>query len=103
MNAQEIMEELKPMLCGMLTNAYRDGYLQGMDEMRKELSPDKDLISMREAVKIYGRPWVQRNIDCKRIDVHRSGMGINAKMWLSKAQMRLVRQNEQIYEIIKTY
>jgi hypothetical protein len=103
MNAQEIIEELKPMLCGMLTNAYRDGYLQGMDEMRKELSPDKDLISMREAVKIYGRPWLQRNIDCHRIDVHRSGTGTNAKMWLSKAQMRLVWQNERNYEIIKKY
>ena len=103
MNAQEIIEELKPMLCGMLTNAYRDGYLQGMAEMQKMQAPDKDLISMREAVKIYGRPWLQRNIDCHRIDVHRSGTGANAKMWLSKAQMRLVWQNERNYEIIKKY
>jgi hypothetical protein len=35
--------------------------------------------------------------------VHRSGTGTNAKMWLSKAQMRLVWQNERNYEIIKKY
>lgn len=83
-------------LYNIVMNAFAAGRAAG----KAEESPDKDTISMRRAIAIFGKGWLDRKIAEGKIHVHRSSFAANAKMHLSLAECRCEKYAETITEIV---
>lgn len=101
MTTNEIIEALKPTLKSLISNAYRDGMLEGASIIEKEYGGDE--LSERRAIMLYGEPWLKRNIEAGRVTYRRPGDGKNAKKIFSKAQLRIVKAMEEDAYITKKY
>lgn len=65
----------------------------------KMTSPDNDIISKREAEKRYGRAYIERLIEDKRVSVHRQSNASNAKFYLSVAEIQQVQAEDSICKL----
>lgn len=81
-------------------NIVKNAFSAGREFGKAESEPDKDVVSMRRAIAMFGRAWLERKIADGKIHVHRSSFATNAKMHLSLAECRCEKHAETITEIV---
>lgn len=83
-------------LHALVSNAFAAGY----EKACADRDPQGDSVSMRRAIAVFGKAWVERNLADGRIHAHRSSDAPNAKFYLSMAEMRILKNKEKICYII---
>lgn len=83
-----------------LYNLVKNAFAAGLATGRAEANPEKDVISMKDASKIYGRKWLEDKMIEGKIFAHRSSDASNARYYLSHAEIKCVKNNEAICEIV---
>lgn len=83
-------------LYDIVMNAFAAGMAQG----EKKCEPKRDLIARRQAEYLFGKAWIKRIIDEKKVDVHRNSDKPNSKYYLSYAALEAVRSAETICHLV---
>jgi len=83
-----------------LYNLVKNAFAAGLATGRAESFPEKDVISMKDAIRIFGKKWLDAKIAEGKIFVHRSSDADNARYYMSLAEIRCVKNNEAICEIV---
>lgn len=83
-------------LYDIVMNAFAAGMAQGV----KNCEPKRDLIARKQAEELFGKAWIKRIIDEKKVDVHRNSDKPNSKYYLSYAALQAVRSAETICHLV---
>ncbi len=72
----------------------------GVATYQKEAAPANDLISQREAYRLFQEARVKRWVDSGLITPQRNGVALNSKRYYSRAELMAINNAERLNTII---